>query len=95
MGDFLSTQRLDIWLFRARLTKSRADAARLIGEGGVRVLREGQSRRLLKPSAEIAPGDTITFPACGQVRALHVLALGKRRGPPAEARRLYREEAGS
>src|SRR5690606_17188015 len=36
-------QRIDVWLFRARFAKTRAAAARLVGEGGVRVVREGTS----------------------------------------------------
>ena len=29
-------QRIDLWLFRARFAKTRAAAARLVSEGGVR-----------------------------------------------------------
>jgi ribosome-associated heat shock protein Hsp15 len=84
-------QRIDVWLFRARLAKTRSDAARLVTEGGVRLLRQGRSARLEKASAEIAPGDVIVFPVRGQVKAIQVLGLGKRRGPLPEARMLYLE----
>jgi ribosome-associated heat shock protein Hsp15 len=84
-------QRIDVWLFRARLTKTRSEAARLVGEGGVRLLREGSSARLDKAAAEIAPGDVVVFPSRGAIRTVRVLWLGKRRGPPAEARLLYLE----
>ncbi len=86
-------QRVDVWLYRARLTKTRAEAARLVFEGGLRLMRDGQSRRLEKPSAEIAPGDVLLLPRGGEVRGLRVLALGARRGPPAEALLLYVEQA--
>jgi ribosome-associated heat shock protein Hsp15 len=88
-------QRVDVWLYRARLTKTRAEAARLISEGGVRLVRDGQSRRLEKPSAEITPRDVLLLPRGGEVRGLRVLALGARRGPPAEALLLYVEQAPS
>ncbi len=84
-------QRIDVWLFRARLTKTRAEAARLITEGGVRVVHDGVTRRLEKPSVEVTPGDALLLPYRGKLTALRVEALGARRGPAAEARQLYRE----
>lgn len=84
-------QRVDLWLFRARFAKTRAAAARLIAEGGVRLVREGASRHLEKASAELAVGDTLLFPDKGALRALQIEALADRRGPAAEARTLYRE----
>lgn len=84
-------QRIDVWLFRARLTKTRADAARLVAEGGVRLGRGSQNRRLEKASAEVACGDVLLLPQPGGARAIRVEGLGRRRGPPAEARALYRE----
>ena len=84
-------QRIDVWLFRARLAKTRAAAARLVAEGGVRLGREGQSRRLEKASSEVACGDVLLLPGDKQVRAIRIDRLGPRRGPPAEARALYSE----
>lgn len=82
--------RIDVWLWRARFAKTRAAAARLVSEGGVRVVRlDGASRALDKPSAEIGPGDKILFPQRGTVRSIEVVGTGVRRGPPAEARGLY------
>lgn len=86
-------QRVDLWLFRARLCKTRAAAARLIAEGGVRLVREGASRQLEKASAELAVGDTLVFAQGGAMRAVAVAALPVRRGPAAEARTLYRDSA--
>ena len=87
----MSRQRIDVWLFRARLTKTRAAAARLVAEGGVRLVRAGASRRLERASAELEPEDALIIPGPGGPRAVRVLALGARRGPPAEARGLYCE----
>ncbi|MBC7767226.1 MAG: RNA-binding S4 domain-containing protein [Phycisphaerales bacterium] len=85
------TQRIDVWLFRARLTKTRAEAARLISEGGVWIVHDGVARRLEKPSVEVRAGDALLFPARGRLMAIKVVALSERRGPPAEARLLYSE----
>jgi ribosome-associated heat shock protein Hsp15 len=82
-------QRVDLWLFRARLTKTRAAAARLISEGGVRVSRAGATRLLDKPSAEVAPGDVLVFALRGRLHALEIKSLPTRRGPAGEAQRSY------
>ncbi|MBS0384330.1 MAG: RNA-binding S4 domain-containing protein [Proteobacteria bacterium] len=82
--------RIDVWLWRARFAKTRAAASRLVSEGGVRVIRQdGASRALDKPSSEIGPGDKLLVPQRGAIRSVAVKAIGARRGPPAEARRLY------
>jgi ribosome-associated heat shock protein Hsp15 len=79
-------QRLDKWLWFARVTKSRTLAAQLIDGGKVRVNRV----RALKPSHALRQGDVLTIALHGEVRVLQVLATGTRRGPPQEARLLYR-----
>lgn len=84
-------QRVDVWLFRARLVKTRAAASRLVSEGGVRLVHNGQPRRLEKPSVDVAIGDVLLVPVRGALRAIEVRALGPRRGPAAEARLLYHE----
>ena len=84
-------QRIDVWLHRARFAKTRGAAARLIAEGGVRVVRDGASRVLDKASAEIAVGDALLLPLRGALRTVRVEGLGERRGPAAEARQLYSE----
>lgn len=84
-------QRVDLWLFRARFTKTRAAAARLIAEGGVRLVHEGQPRRIEKPSVEVAAGDTLLFAQRGAMRVVRIEALPARRGPAPEARLLYVE----
>jgi ribosome-associated heat shock protein Hsp15 len=85
--------RADVWLWRARFAKTRAGAARLILQGGVRLTRAGQTRRLEKPGSALHPGDAILFAQNGAIRALRVAQLGTRRGPPAEARTLYEDLA--
>jgi ribosome-associated heat shock protein Hsp15 len=80
-------QRLDKWLWFVRLVKSRTSAAALVADGKVRVNRE----RASKPSQTLRVGDVVTVAVHARVRVLRVLAIGARRGPPAEARRLYED----
>ncbi len=80
-------QRLDKWLWCARFMRQRADCARLVADGRLRVNRQPTD----KPHAKLRVGDIITLPLRGEVRVIAVLALGARRGPAEEARLLYRE----
>jgi ribosome-associated heat shock protein Hsp15 len=81
--------RVDVWLWRARLCKTRAQAAAEAAEGRVRLIRDGATSRIDKPSRTIRVGDGLTFAIASRVFAVRVVALGARRGPPAEARALY------
>jgi ribosomal 50S subunit-recycling heat shock protein len=81
--------RADIWLWRARFFKSRSGAAKTIEEGRVRHRRDQAQTRLDKPARLLRPGDELVFAVGGRAFAVRVLALGSRRGPPAEARLLY------
>ncbi len=78
-------QRLDKWLWFARVAKSRTLAAHLVQEGRIRVNRT----RAAKPSQSVRAGDVLTIALRGRVDILKVLAPGIRRGPPTEARTLY------
>lgn len=80
-------QRLDQWLWFARLTKSRTLAQALIERGKLRVNRDKVDR----PSQRLKPGDVVTLSTGPNVRILTVKAIGKRRGPAAEAQILYEE----
>jgi ribosome-associated heat shock protein Hsp15 len=80
-------QRLDKWLWHARFVKSRNLAAKLIEEGAVRINR----RRVSKASVCVKCGDVLTATIHGQVRVIEILSIAPRRGPPDEARALYRE----
>jgi ribosome-associated heat shock protein Hsp15 len=84
-------QRVDVWLHCARLSKTRAAAARVLAEGGLRLMRNNQSRRLEKASAELCVGDVLVGVFGGRLRSIRVLALARRRGPAAKARALYAE----
>ena len=77
--------RLDKWLWHARFFKSRSLAAAYCAEARLRLNR----RHIGRASAPVRVGDVLTFPLGDAIRVVRVLALGKRRGPPAEARTLY------
>jgi ribosome-associated heat shock protein Hsp15 len=78
-------QRLDKWLWFARVVKSRTLAAALVETGKVRVNRV----RAEKAAQSVRAGDVLTVSVHKAVRVLKVLAPGERRGPAAEARMLY------
>lgn len=80
-----STQRLDKWLWFARVAKSRTLAAQLVLDGKVRINRT----RAGKPAQTVRPDDVLTIAVRGHVQVLRILAPGVRRGPPVEARLLY------
>jgi len=82
--------RADVWLWRARLVKTRGLAAQLVEAGRVRLTRPGLgTRRLDKPSREVKAGDELVFAIGDRLTCIRVLGLGARRGPPLEARALY------
>lgn len=80
-------QRIDKWLWFARLTKTRTLAADIVQAGKVRLNRT----RVEKPSQNVRAGDVLTVTLNRRVRLLKVVALGVRRGPSASARELYEE----
>lgn len=79
--------RLDLYLHRVRLVKSRTLAQSLIETGYVRV----DGRRIEKTSEQIHEGSVIAFPLRDRIRVLKVLALPPRRGPAREAQLCYEE----
>lgn len=80
-------QRIDKWLWFARIAKTRTLAADLVQSGKVRLNR----LRVEKPSHSVRVNDVLTVVANRRVRLLKVLGLGQRRGPSATARTLYEE----
>jgi ribosome-associated heat shock protein Hsp15 len=80
-----SSQRVDQWLWFARITKSRTLAQDLISRGKVRLNRE----KIDKPSTLVKPGDVLTLVVGPTVRSLEIVGIGHRRGPAAEAQSLF------
>jgi ribosome-associated heat shock protein Hsp15 len=83
----MSEQRLDKWLWCARLAKTRSGAARAIAEGKVRI----NGGRVLKPSRLLHEGDVVTATASGRLFVVRVLAWTARHGPASVARTLYED----
>ena len=83
----LPGRRLDQWLWFARFVKSRSLAARVCIAGVVTV----NQVTIRKANHLVRIGDTIGVPQGAFARTVRLLALGTRRGPPAEARQLYEE----
>jgi ribosome-associated heat shock protein Hsp15 len=80
-------QRLDKWLWFARVARTRSLAARLVAGGHVRL----NARRIETPAKAVAPGDVLTIALERQVRVLRVVAPGTRRGGFSEASLLFEE----
>jgi len=68
-----------------RVFVGRARSRRRAASGLIRV----NGNRVEKPAARVRVGDTVTVPTAREAVVVKVLALGMRRGPPAEARALY------
>ena len=83
----MTGQRLDKWLWCARLAKTRSAAARLIADGKVRINGE----RVRKPSRIVQLSDVITATPPGRLVVWRVLDAVERRGPAPLARTLYED----
>ncbi|MEL6576031.1 MAG: RNA-binding S4 domain-containing protein [Pseudomonadota bacterium] len=77
--------RVDKWLWHARFFKTRGLAGELAGSGKLRL----NGKHCTKPAQTVSPGDELSFPQGGRVRAIRVDAIGTRRGPAPEAQALY------
>ncbi len=86
-ADAPSTQRLDKWLWFARVAKSRSASAALVSEGKIRVNRVKVDR----PAHAVRIGDVITSTAQRNVRVLKIAGLGQRREGAPEARLLFED----
>ena len=80
-------QRIDKWLFFARVVKSRSLAQKLAQSGTLRLNRE----KVTQSAKTVRPGDVLTIPVAGRVRVLKVLDPGARRGPATEAATLFED----
>ncbi len=85
MTDGQATQRLDKWLWYARFAKTRSLAQKLITGGNVRIDRE----KISSPSKSVKPGNTLTLSLSRGVKVVEITGLANRRGPYAEAVKLY------
>ena len=87
MTDAAVRQRIDKWLFFARVAKSRSIAQKMVADGRVRVNAE----KIEAASTNVKVGDVLTVALDRRVLVLEILAPGTRRGPAPEARTLYED----
>ena len=80
------SRRVDLWLWYARLAKTRSLASRLCQAGAVTV-----NGGIVGKARTVRVGDAVSVPQGRMRRTVAVRALGERRGPPAEARTLFDE----
>ena len=77
-------QRIDKWLWHARVVRTRSAAAGLAAAGHVRI----NGQRVDAPSRVVRPGDVVTVALDRAVRVLKVLGFAERRGSADDARAL-------
>lgn len=82
-----ATQRLDKWLWFARLARTRSAAQRLVAGGRVRV----NSARVRTNATPVRQGDVLTVTLPRAVRVLRIVDSGVRRGSAASAAELYED----
>ena len=83
------SQRLDRWLWHARIVKTRTLAANLVAEGHVRV----NGQRAGQPARAVKPGDVLTIALPARVRVLRVTGILPRRADASAARHTYESVA--
>jgi ribosome-associated heat shock protein Hsp15 len=83
----MTGQRLDKWLWCARLVKTRTLAAKLIDGGKVRV----NGVRSLKASRLLRLGDVVTGTAGRRLFVVRVIGAAERRGAAASVAALYED----
>jgi len=81
----LERQRLDKWLWHARVVKARTSAAALVESGHVRI----NGVRETSPGHAVKAGDVVTIALDARVRLLKVTGFSERRGDANAARALY------
>ena len=80
-------QRIDKWLWHARMVRTRSDAAALAEAGYVRL----NGRRITGSSQKVAVGDVVTLALDRSVKVVKVEGFCEKRGPAPAARALYRD----
>jgi ribosome-associated heat shock protein Hsp15 len=80
-------QRIDRWLWNARIVRTRTAAAALVAAGSVRV----NSVRVTAPGRDVKCGDVMTIALNSGVRVLKVTGTAPRRGDAAAASLLYED----
>ena len=80
-------QRIDKWLWHARVVKTRSLAQKLVTSGKVRVDRN----KISGASFQVTVGNVLTITLERQVKVLEIAGMSDRRGPFSEAQTLYKD----
>lgn len=83
----MQRERLDKWLWHARVVKARSSAAELVESGRVRV--NGERQR--SPGHGVKVGDVLTVALDRTVRVMKVTGFAERRGDANAGRALYED----
>ncbi|WOH81457.1 RNA-binding S4 domain-containing protein [Bradyrhizobium sp. BEA-2-5] len=83
----MDRQRLDKWLWHARVVKARTSAAELVVTGHVRI----NGARETSPGHAVKAGDVVTVALDNSVRVLKVIGFAERRGDASSVRVLYED----
>ena len=81
------TQRIDKWLWHARVVRTRTAAAALVTSGGVRL----NGARVSASSQLVRLGDVVTIALDRTVRIMKVMGFAERRGDAAAASVLFED----
>lgn len=82
-------QRIDKWLWHARIVRTRSAAAALAASGHVRL----NGTRVDAPAKPVKAGDVVTIALDARVRVLKVTGFAVRRGAAEQGRALYEDMA--
>ena len=83
----MDRQRIDKWLWHARMVRTRSDAAALADAGYVRL----NGKRIADNSQVVRIGDVVTLALDRAVKVIKVEAFCEKRGAAPAARALYRD----
>ena len=87
MDEARDRQRIDKWLWHARVVRTRNAAAALASSGYVRI----NGARIDAPGRLVRTGDVVTVALDRAVRVLKVRGFAQRRGPGGTGQRLYED----
>ncbi|MFG1479852.1 S4 domain-containing protein [Xanthobacter sp. V4C-4] len=76
-----------MWIWHARVVRSRADAAELVRAGHVRL----DGARVTTPGQGVRAGQVLTIALTQRIRVLRVLSFSERRGDATSASELFDE----
>lgn len=87
MADAAERQRLDRWIWHARVVRTRTAAADLVRGGHVRL----DGARVTSPAQAVKAGQVLTIALDRQVRLLRIVGFSERRGDATSAHALFEE----